>query len=41
MLCDGETAAFSGKYHMHITDRVGGGDGSGRVQRQTELNNKW
>lgn len=33
MLYDGEHYCFSKEYHLHITDRVGGGDGSGRVQR--------
>ncbi len=33
MLYDGNDYHFSKTYHMHIVDRVGGGDGSGRVQR--------
>ena len=33
MLYDGEDYHFSKSYHLHIVDRVGGGDDSGRVQR--------
>lgn len=33
MLYDGTDYYFSKKYKMHIVDRVGGGDSSGRVQR--------
>lgn len=29
MLCDGENYCFSKEYHLHITDRVGGGDSFG------------
>jgi 2-dehydro-3-deoxygluconokinase len=29
MLCDGSDCCFSKQYHLHIVDRVGGGDSFG------------
>ena len=33
VLYDGGDYYFSKSYHLHIVDRAGGDDGSGRVQR--------
>ena len=40
MLYDGDNYYFSKKYHLHIVDRVGGGDSFGAGLIYSILNNK-